>query len=432
MPEQTTALVERDAAQQLQILVGHEIKTPQDYADRMRAAQGQAHILTSMSAVSWIAPGHVINPMIVVIDPSVDPDTGRGADVYFQRSIHKFQKRGDDYVPLEVSLNKHGLKRIMDSYGVRLLPGTPNVEIRERYWWIVTHYGELLTFDGQILALPPGIASVDLRDGSADIDEWTPEAWAEAERVAEIQRGKVAENVRWKVKPVIKGCAWTRERVMQQRKFGLELATTKSLNRLIRNLGVRQSYSVDDLRKPFVIFRATFIPDVSNPHIAEMLAQRHLGARSMLYPHHTPMPEPHAMPAFETPISHAPGEPAIEGEIAEGRPESTTLTSAPPGDATEATFDEPKSHVPVYLVTKVLKRGKDGDMQYFVETKLLDEQRQAVRDVTLFTTDMDIARVCAQASKDGQPREIVSERVRVKDETYLQILELSAHGGLKL
>ena len=116
------ALAERETQrlQHAQSLAGEVIKTPQEYAARIRALQGQAHILSPTSAFASIAPSHVINPMIVVIDPSGDVKSGRGADVYHQRSIHKGNGRGDSYEPLEVSLNKQGLLKILANAGVNV------------------------------------------------------------------------------------------------------------------------------------------------------------------------------------------------------------------------------------------------------------------------------------------------------------------------
>lgn len=433
MTTQTTekgmALAERETTrlQHSQELVGGVISTPDEYANRIRQLQGQAHILSPMSAVAFIAPQHVVNPMIVVIDPSVDAQSGRGADVYFQRSIHKNRKIGTGrdarYEPEEVSLNKIGLQKILSAAGANVYP--PTREFRDRYWWIVTHEADILTFDGRYVRLPAGTASVDLRDGSADIDEWTPEAWAEAVRVAEEQKKRVIPDEQWKVKPSIPGCAWTRERVMQQRKFGLELAETKSLNRLARNLGIKQSYTMEELRKPFVIFRASYVPDLSNPRVAEMYAAQNLGARITLYPGAS---APQQVPLVGGPVSHAAGDPGgtFDGETIPHEPESPeAMKTAPlPENLDEIAFDEQKAETPrpdVYRIAKVAKVR--GEERYFIET---------AEQVTLYTPDRALAQALAKAAKDGEPREIPSERVAVDGKPYRQVIEVLAIGGLKL
>lgn len=105
-----TALVERRAAD---IEIGGNITTAQDLAVRIREMQDKAFILSPMTAVASLAPGYQIAPTLVVIDPSVDPDSGRGADVYYQSSIHKKHKDGNRWVPDEVSLNHYALLRVL-------------------------------------------------------------------------------------------------------------------------------------------------------------------------------------------------------------------------------------------------------------------------------------------------------------------------------
>ena len=427
----TTALIERPivGVQRIQEMAGPEITTPQAYAERIRALQGQAHILSPFAAVGAIAPSHVINTMVVVIDPSVDAKSGRGADVYHQPSIHKSKKIGTEngkaiYEPLEVSLNKIGLQKILAASGASIYP--PTREFRERYWWIVTHEADLLTFDGRYVRLPPGTASVDLRDGSPDCGEWTPEAWAEAVRIAEEQKKKTPPDDQWKIKPNVGG--WTKERVLQARKFGLELAETKSLNRLARNLGFKQVYTIEELQKPFIVFRAAYIPDVTDPDVRRQLTAASLGARYALYPGS----EAQRVSLHDgSPISHAMGDPTqlIESEVVTPEPAERMETAAPPTEAKELSFDEPAEKaeptapVDLYHVTRVLQDGDGASAKYYVETK---------EGITLYTPDLAMAKICAAAKKDGLQREIPTERVMVGGNPYRQIIEVSAVGGVKL
>ena len=418
-----TALVERQPS--VIELAGVEIKTPQDYADRIRELQGQAHILSPMAAVASIAPSHTINTMVVAIDASVDPKSGRGADVYFQSAIHKSRKVGArEYEPLEVSLNKVGLGKILSASGANVYP--PQREFRERYWWIVSHEADLLTFDGRIVRMPPGTASVDLRDGSADIGEWTPEAWVEAVRVAEEQKKRTQPDDQWKIKASVGG--WTKDRVIQARKYGLEMAETKSLNRLARNLGIRQTYTIEELARPFVIFRAAYVPDTSDPEVRRMLTAASLGVRSILYPG----AQAQQVPLHDVPVSHGIGDPnmQIEGEaVHEPEPPERMETAAPPEDAEELVEEqppaksEPAQPADTYHVTKLLKKGKDAAAQYFVETQ---------EGVTLYTPDAALLKPLQAAAKDKLPREIPTERVMVGGKAYRQIVEIASVGGLKL
>src|SRR3990167_3172845 len=201
---QNTALVERvePAETRLARLTASNIKTPQELAARIRDMQEHAFILSPMTAVAAIAPGYEITPVLVVIDPSVDPESGRGADVYHQASIHKRRKVGDrKYVPEEVSLNHYGLLKVVGAVGVNVYPTRWLSDgITERYLWVCETDGDLIDFDGRVRRLPTGIGSLDARDGSPDIGEWTPEAWALSVWDSEARREQTPKEDRWKVR----------------------------------------------------------------------------------------------------------------------------------------------------------------------------------------------------------------------------------------
>lgn len=417
------------------------IKTTLEYANRIREMQAAAFVLSPVTAITAIAPGYEITPVVVVIDPSVDKKTGRGADVYHQPSIHKTVKHGDGrdawWEAIEVSLNHYGLLRILAGFGVNVHETRWIADgIRERYLFVCETEGDIIDFDGRVRKLPTGIGSIDARDGSADIGEWTPEEWRKRVAVSDLQKEKTPKSDQWKCKPeAING--WTAERVMQVRKFGRQLAKTKSLNGLARKLGVRQSYTIKELEtKPFVIMRPMWIPDLKNTEIARMVAAHHLGARASLFPHADDgistvthaigeagqTFDAHAIPASSTPTG-------LE-EFAEA--EETVETSAPPADAEEASFEEVKPKVetaaaapptPSFTITKVLRKTKGDVATFFIETK---------EGKTFYTPEIQTAKACDSAKKDGMPRVIDAESVAVEGQTYLQIIELRAANGLKL
>lgn len=422
---QSTALAERHPLPDFTALTGTNIKTPAQLAERIRALQAHAFILSPMSAVAAIAPGYEITPVVVAIDPSVDAESGRGAEVYYQPSIHKKVKERGQWVPLEVSLNKYGLLRILGAVGVNVYPPRWLQDPTEKYLWICEVSGDVTEFDGRVRRLPAGTGSLDARDGSADIGEWTPPEWAKRVEVANAQRAKTPEAERWKVKPEPMDGGWTKERVMQVRKYGRQLAETKAMNRLARNLGVRQSYTIAELTaKPFVIMRTMFMPDMTNPRVAEMIAAVNLGARHLLYPGATAPQEVPELPEH-APVSHAHGEPALDGEVAGvmREPAERMQTASAPQGAEEVSFDEPAATAPdddeVYVITKLLQQKTDGGARYFVETQA---------GVTLYTPDAALAKALHAAQKDGLARRIETERVVIAGQPYRQVLQLSAAG----
>ncbi len=430
MAEQSTALAERGQVTiDIKTLTGSNIKTQADLAERILAMQDRVFLLSPMGAAGAISPGYEVTPLLVPIDPSVDTESGRGADVYFQASIHaktKVQRQGGGYdlVPLEVSLNHYGLLRILNNFGVNVRPTRWLQDgSTERYLFVCETDGDLIDFTGQLRMLPTGIGSLDARDGSADIGEWTPDEWARRVAVANLQREKTPVPDRWKVKPEpING--WTGERVIQVRRYGRQLAKTKSLNGLARKLGVRQSYTIAELKaKPFVILRAVFVPDMTDPHVRHMVTAANLGARDLLYPGSSAPADATA----ELPVTHAPGEVGrtLVGEIVAPEPEAPERmqTAPPPTDAHQVDFEDPKPQQPapaddeVYVVTKVLAQGDGAARRFFVETD---------RQVTLYTPDEALAKVLVKAAKDKAPRRVATERVVVAGQAYRQVLEVAA------
>lgn len=409
------------------------IKTPAEFAERLRLAAEHAFILSPTTAVSMIAPGYEIVPVVVAIDTSVDAESGRGAEVYHQRAIHKgiYSGSGKDrrYTPTEVSLNKYGLLRILSAYGVNVEPTqwVKDGSGADRYLWICSVSGTIREFDGALRRLPSGTGSLDAQDGAADIGEWEPVEWARRVAIAEKQKEKTPKEDQWKCKPEpING--WTYERVLGVRRFGRQLSETKALNRLARNLGIRQSYTIEELkRKPFVIMRPVFMPDMTDPAIRQMITAQNLNASAALYPSSPTTMRMLDVPQEEQvgPISHAAGEitETLTGTV-EPEPVERMVTDAVPADAEEVTFtdaqptvDSDKDQKEQYTITRVMRRGTGATAKYFAET---------VEGIVLFAPEAEIARACSEAAKDKKPRIIPTERVLVDGHAYRQIVEIVA------
>ena len=281
MPQKTTTTT---ALTTVVDLAGKQIRTASELTERIRACQAEAHILSPTVAISSIPPTHAINVAVVVIDPAVDPQSGAGTDVYHQPSIHKRKKTGQDYEPVEVSLGKTGLQKIAHAAGINWIESRRIDDGRTPSYWSWTCIGQVIDFDGTPRRLPPGSVEIDLRDGSPQIGGWTPALWATAVQACEDRKATTAKADQWKVKPYAIG-GWTADRVMGARRFGLRLAESKAMNAAIRNLGVKQKYTVDELRKPFVVFRCSFVPDMSDPEVKRIVTERALGGTAKLYAH---------------------------------------------------------------------------------------------------------------------------------------------------
>lgn len=396
----STSLVKRDPF----AIAGQAIKTPEQFADLVREMQSQAHILSPAVAISRIPDHYVINTAVVVIDPT-------SADVY-AGSFHKKTKRGDDWIPTEVSISKTGLLKILSAAGVHVTYSDRVDDGKTMHYWRWRCEGTITDFDGQIRPLPPGNEEVDLRDGSAQIGGWTPEEWVKREAAADERKANTPEKERWKVKPEpIDG--WSRDRVMGQRAKGLNIAAAKAMNSLIRNLGVKQKYSIEELKKPFVIFRATFMPNMNNPRVEEMVTAAHLGATHLLYGRGAPS-EPRQI-AGDVIDVHAtsPDEPPVEQPQTAAAPQDAVeLDDIPePKPAAPAT---PPSAEPTYHVTKASKLTIDGVDHYFFATAQL---------VTFVTTDIDVARQLNAARKSTAALSIEAEPTTIGDKRYQRVIE---------
>lgn len=410
------------ATRPLEELAGQIIKTPLELASRIRQMSQVAHILSPAIAVSSIADHYVVNTAVVVIDttlPPVEYGTAAGNDVYYQSSIHKGKNRknGDTWETAveEVSLNKNGLLKILGAAGVDITSARRTDDGREPYYWAYSTQGVIVDFDGRRRQLPPGDVEIDLRDGSASIGEWTPEEWRR--RVLEADREKAAtknDEARKKIKPEpING--WSEERVRNARRFGLRVAQTESMNRLARNLGLKQKYTLAELQKPFVLFRCSFNPDMSDPVVRQMVTAANLGATQLLYP----QPAPIAPGVVEMRASSPAN--VIDADALTPDPPipSTPKTAAPPSGA--VAFDDfpepPTSTTPRYRFVHASKAAIDGQDWFFFT---------AENGSTFCTEDVSAARVLNKARQDGREIAVESEPLTLAGQTYLHVLELPA------
>lgn len=409
MPEQTTAgaLVKR-VTQMASLLP----KTPAEIVERIREMRSVAHVLSPAVTAASIPEHITINTVVEVIDTTVDAKTGRGNDIYFQASIHKSdrQGRGDDAVvtPLEGSLNATAIKRILAAAGVSVTH-SDQIPTGDQNHWKWQSKGKMRDFDGSWRELPPGTAEIDLRDGSSQIGEWTKEEWQkrEAEAVARLEREKVPEKDRWmnkyKPKPIN---GWTADRVMSARRFGLRLAEAKSLNALGRNFGLKQIYSLEELKKPFVIFRATFAPDMTDPDIKKMVTAAELGATNLLFPG-----ERQALPP-------APPAPAVEAEAAAvAATEDARDEDAPFVPATTTAAATVAEKAPTLHISDVRRVGK----RFYLMTKEAVDQR-------IYTDDEQVASAAHAAMTGNKGVHIETEKRG--DDVYLLEMKDAEDDGL--
>lgn len=222
------------------------------------------HVLALSSRTSALAPSHGVAFAEILIDAD-----DRSCQVYHDAAV---------MTPGHVALTKQGLDLIAACAGIVWLPTSRRVDGRSiQNLWEYHVDGAITGYDGtpQIL---PGTAEVDLRDGSAQIGEWTPSKW----------RGLAMRNSRMRKRDpkaslqlTING--WDDKKVLLYRKHGLRVSETKAKNAAIRTLGLKATYTVDELQQPFVVFRVIYLPDMTDHAVKQMVTANALRGASILY-----------------------------------------------------------------------------------------------------------------------------------------------------
>ena len=212
------------------------ITTPAEYADAMKRWEGNYNVLTPFTMISGLAPQHGIQVTRVQIDSNPAPSGPQ--EVY---DGLPFLKRG------EVALAKRGLRKIAECAGISVSTFRMDPRTIQHYWEfkaVATYRG----VDGAIVTRE-ATAEWDLRDGS----------------------------------PRLKG--WQENQVSEGRKNGLRNCETRAINAVIRECGcgLKQKYTVDELRRPFIVLRVMFTPDMSDPETRRLVTERALQGTAMLY-----------------------------------------------------------------------------------------------------------------------------------------------------
>lgn len=236
---------------------------PQAITDKLREYGETFHLVTPSTSVDSIPEGCGISVSFVAVDTSP-----RAKETYTIGS-------GDN---ARVGLGIDALKRIAAAAGVnwdtqrsgRLDDGSDPHYVHYRA------VGYVRNFDGSLRTIS-GEVEIDAREGSPQI--------------AEI-REKARKNNRD-----------PESQILELRKFILRHAESKAKNRAIADMGVRRSYSREELAKPFAVARIIWTGKTSDPELrrefARMQAQTMIGGTAALYggvqPTYAPQPEPKAL-----------------------------------------------------------------------------------------------------------------------------------------
>lgn len=98
------------------------------------------------------------------------------------------------------------------------------------------------------------------------------------EKKAQYQRDKTDKEK----KEYVEFC--THRDMMQKRKFKLRLCEAGAMNRVLRMLlGIKQAYTTEELKKPFVMARIVFKPDYNDKEVKKAILDAHIRATFGVY-----------------------------------------------------------------------------------------------------------------------------------------------------
>ncbi|MDP3717134.1 MAG: hypothetical protein Q8T13_05110 [Acidobacteriota bacterium] len=226
--------------QPTQIAKASDVKTPEvitrpdDFTAAIQKWTGNYNLLSPFTQITGMAPQHGIIASVVKIN--ANPAKGGPGEVY-------------DGLPFlgqgEVALAKIGLRKIAEGAGISITTQRTDPRTIPFLWEfkaIATYRG----IDGTVVTRE-ATAEWDLREGSPRLNGWKP---------AQIVEG---------------------------RKNGLRNAETRAINAAIREFGIKQKYSQQELAKPFLVLRVAWQPNPNDPEQMRMVAENAMRGTSALY-----------------------------------------------------------------------------------------------------------------------------------------------------
>lgn len=237
--------------------------------------------------------GHVVAPsMSIQMFPH-----GRGLAVSIVR-VTDFNSQGTELYPIQGSSNLGLHKNVLDNIGRGYAidwprewsvdlpftkPGALQPDPRDEDPWVVQWQvcGRVRKLDGGWTTLPAMVKEVDLREGSAEIEQIRVRQADKAVSDLPPNATQAAIDQR-----LAFGKKKADAEIAQIRKFIKSHAQTKARLMVIGTL-VRRSYSKEELQKPFYVFSSIWVGRSDNPEIDKMFAQgameMEMSARGVLY-----------------------------------------------------------------------------------------------------------------------------------------------------
>jgi hypothetical protein len=340
-PAGGTALARREDGTAIQGVV---LTNPEEYhLYRARKEQEGAHMLSPVTDIGSMPANWVFIPSAVYLNPN--PTAG---DVYQDRLFCKEH---------EVAPTKVGLRKIAKAAGISWVVKREDSGHVANYWAMKCTI-EYRGHDG----LPKHEEASyewDLRDGSARVSGMSPR---------ELNKARVN---------------------------GYRRCEAGAINAAIREYGLKQKYTKDEITRPFVVFNLVFKPE--NDEQKNMLAQAALGGANLLYGGTTAA----LPPADNNLVDKFTGEDDPPEEPLKGGPAALRSFDDVEAENAKAAADKGQ------IVTNVGVSGSD----YYITVE---------GGKVLHTTDKGIAATCNIARRDKTPI-VISAELRGEQ---LEILEV--------
>jgi hypothetical protein len=298
--------------------------------EALEAAASQCHLVSPAMSCGALPEGCAVALSTVRIDVAAETYPISGGD-------------GESASSAKVGLSKTGLDKIAAAAGISWDPERSHRldDGRDPRYCSFVACGSYRHFDGREIVLQ-GTKEMDLRDGSAQV-----EALHERYR-AKLKRWEASGKRGYPPKA-------PDAQIREMRLHILGHAETKARLRAIRALGIRTSYTTQELAKPFVVARLMFSGQTDDPELrrtfAVMQAQAMLASSRALYgdaaiarasavPQFRPAPAPALGRGQLDDDDEGAPSPAAETALeAQPAPAAAPAEAAPP-QPTEAAHDE--------------------------------------------------------------------------------------------
>ena len=228
------------------------------------------------------------------------------------------------------SLTKPFLQRLATEAGIQFAPGSGDVVKIDENTWKASAFGALRLPDGSVRT-SNNFKVIDLvteerkyrlsyeekavngisedRAAKAASKRYSGTWQKGAFFVAEPERGKYIEN------SLLDAMAQLRSNAPQK-------AATGAILRVIRDLlGIKGTYTMNELKKPFAVARMSFSPDYNDPIIKQMLLQQAMQSVGNLFGNSQPVMQTKSIPQVIEDEVDIPADPVATAAPAEQRPE---------------------------------------------------------------------------------------------------------------